>query len=69
MGGEIELKGNGLMDMNNSVVIAGGKGIRGINGNGKNTMKKVTNISCCLRTVLNTCEVLLWNMENFKQND
>ena len=28
----------GLMDMDNSVVIAGG-GIRGLNGNGKNTIK------------------------------
>ena len=28
-------KGKGLMDMDNSVVIVGGEGIRGINGNGK----------------------------------
>ena len=62
-------KEKGLMDRDNSGVLAGGKGLRGLNCNGKNTMKKVTNISCCLRTVLNTCEVLLWNMENFKQND
>ena len=29
----------GLMDTDNSVVIAGGEGIRGLNGNGKNTTK------------------------------
>ena len=33
-------KDKGLMDVDNSVVIAGGKrGIREINGNGKNTIK------------------------------
>ena len=32
-------KEKGLMGMGNSVVIAGGGGIRGINGNGKNTIK------------------------------
>ena len=45
-GGGIEEKG--LMDMDNSVVTVGGEwwveveeGIRGINGNGKNTIKKL----------------------------
>ena len=33
-------KEKGLMDLDNSVVIAGGEGgIRGLNSNGKNTMK------------------------------
>ena len=32
-------KEKALMDMDNSVVIAGGRGIRGLNGNGKNTIK------------------------------
>ena len=33
-------KGKGFMDMENSVVIAGGRGdIRGLNDNGKNTIK------------------------------
>ena len=32
-------KGKGLLDMDNSVVIDGGGGIRGLNGNGKNTIK------------------------------
>ena len=33
-------KEKGLMDMGNSVVTcSGGRGIRGLNGNGKNTMK------------------------------
>ena len=33
-------KEKGLMDVDNSVVIAGGEGgIRGLNGNGKNTIK------------------------------
>ena len=35
-GGGIEQKGKGLMDMDNSVVIIGARGIRGLNGNGKN---------------------------------
>ena len=39
MGGGIKQKEKGLMDMDNSVVIAGGEGIRGLNGNGKNTIK------------------------------
>ena len=41
MGG-LSKKGKGLMDMDNSVVIAGGGGegsIRGLKGNGKNTLK------------------------------
>ena len=33
-------KEKGLMDMDNSVEIAGGGGERWINGNGKNTIKK-----------------------------
>ena len=32
-------KGKGLMDMDNSVVIVGGEGIRGLHSNGKNTVK------------------------------
>ena len=32
-------KQKGLMDMDNSVVIAGGGGIRGLKGNRKNTIK------------------------------
>ena len=32
-------KKKGLMDMDNSVVTAGGGGIRGLNDNGKNTIK------------------------------
>ena len=32
-------KDEGLMDMHNSVVIAGGGGCRELNGKGKNTMK------------------------------
>ena len=32
-------KEKGLMDMDNSVVIAGEGGIKGKNGNGKNTIK------------------------------
>ena len=32
-------KEKGLMDIENSVVIAGGENIRGLNGNGKNTVK------------------------------
>ena len=32
-------KERGLMDMDNSVAIVGGGGIRGLNGNGKNTIK------------------------------
>ena len=39
MGGGIKQKEKGLMDMDNSVVIAGGEDIRGLNGNGKNTIK------------------------------
>ena len=35
-------KGEELMDMGNSVVIAGGEENKGINGNGKNTIKKRT---------------------------
>ena len=31
-------KEKGLMDMDNSVVIAEGKGIKGLNGNEKNTI-------------------------------
>ena len=29
----------GLMDMDNSVMIAGGRGIRGLNSNGESTIK------------------------------
>ena len=43
-GGPIEQKGKKLMVMNNSVVIAGLVGIRGLNGNGKNTMIKLKKI-------------------------
>ena len=32
-------KEKGLMDMDNSVVIAGRRGVRGLNGNGKNINK------------------------------
>ena len=32
-------KEKGLMDMDNSVVLAGGRGTRGLNGHGKNTIK------------------------------
>ena len=32
-------KGKGLMDMDKSVVIMEGRDIRGINGDGKNTIK------------------------------
>ena len=32
-------KEKGLMDMDSSVVIAGWKGYKGINGNGNNTIK------------------------------
>ena len=33
-------KEKGLMDMDNSVGIVGGGGLRGLNGNGKNSIKK-----------------------------
>ena len=45
MGGGWEVEGlsrkeKGLMDTDNSVAIAGGEeGVRGLNGNGKNTIK------------------------------
>ena len=67
-GGRIKQKEEGLMDMDNSVVIAGGRGMGGggrrygwINGNGKNTIKKKTNqiinlharCSCCISMILN----------------
>ena len=32
-------KAKGLMDMDNSTVIVGGGGVRGLNGKGKNTIK------------------------------
>ena len=32
-------KEKGLMDMDKSVVISGGRGLRGLNGNGKNIIK------------------------------
>ena len=37
--GRLSKKEEGLIDMNNSVVIAGVGGIRGQNGNGKNIIK------------------------------
>ena len=37
-------KVKGLMDMDSSVVIAGGGAIRGINGNGKKYFKKISKI-------------------------
>ena len=39
-GGGIEQKGKGLMDMDTSVLIAGGEEYKGINGNGKIQKKK-----------------------------
>ena len=44
-GGSQEVEGlskkKGLMDMDNSVVIVVGRGIRRLSGNGKNTIKKL----------------------------
>ena len=37
---ESSKKEKGFMDMDNNVVIAGGRSIRGTNGNRKNTIKK-----------------------------
>ena len=34
-------KGKGLMDVESSMVILGGGGIRALNGNGKNTITKL----------------------------
>ena len=44
MGGKLGVEGSsekakGLMDMDNSTVIVGGGGVRGLNGKGKNTIK------------------------------
>ena len=36
---ELSKKEKGLMDMDNSVVISREQGIKGLNGNGKNTTK------------------------------
>ena len=36
---ELSKKEKGFMDMDNSMVIAGGEGIRGLNSNGKNYNK------------------------------
>ena len=50
-------KEKGLMDMDSSVVIAGKRGVRGLNGNGKNRIK----IKCKKMGFFVLCIASLWH--------
>ena len=47
----------GLMNMDNNVVIVGGEGVRGLNGNGKNRIK----IKCKKMGFFVLCIASLWH--------